>query len=173
MSYGRSFGFRSFENIVRDGRFRVPVTGTPFKIGAAVVIDAATAGRMKAAAAAEKPRPLTGIVLFEHIQNKSDALTTSYDAPHDAVPLGQYAQIVHGVGTKVWFRNTVTKVLYDGRSQTGQTWFDTLPGLGDGIVPAANGKWAVAAGGATPETAWMFVEQVNPTTGLVECRFNF
>jgi hypothetical protein len=29
MSYSRNFGFRSFENIVRNGRFRAPATGTP------------------------------------------------------------------------------------------------------------------------------------------------
>ena len=49
MSYSRYFGFRSFENIVRDARFRVPSTGTALKIGAPVQLDSAAPGRLRAA----------------------------------------------------------------------------------------------------------------------------
>lgn len=173
MSYGRNFGMRSFENIVRDGRFRVPATGTPLKIGSPVQLDTANPGRVKLAGAAAAPGPNCGIVVFEHIQNKSDALTTSYDAPYDQVPLGVYAQMVHGPGAKVWFRNTDVKTLYDGRQRTA---FDFVTGdlatleIGAGLTPTADGRWVESADATT---AWLTVEQVNPDTGLVEARFTF
>lgn len=176
MSYSRNFGMRSFENVVRDGRFRVPKAGTPLLIGSPVALDAANPGFLRLATAAERPSPLTGAVVFEHIQYKGvdTFLTTNVDAPFNRVPLGQYAQMMHGVGTKVWLRNTTGSALYDGRTQEAITILSgAAPVVGDGLVPAGDGTWRVAVGGATPETAWLFVEQANPTTGLVEARFNF
>ena len=181
MSYSRYFGMRSFENVVRDARFRVPSTGTPIKIGAPVMLDGANPGRLQAATEAAEPGPNCGLVIFEHIQNKSDALTTSYDAPYDQVPLGQYAQMMHGAGTKVWFKNQADKVLYDGRTQTGGTLLDASVDLntltpGTGLVPAGNGTFRTTDGTATADvggTAWLVVEQVNPSTGVVEARLTF
>lgn len=179
MSYGRNFGMRSFENIVRDGRFRVPATGTPFRIGAPVVLDPANPGYVKAAAEAAAPGPGAGIVVFEHIQNKSDALTTNHDDPYDKVPLGQYAQMVHGQGAKVWFRNTPAKTLYDGRVRSAFNFLETALGsvaVGQGLVPAGGGLWRTTDGSGTADVggvAWLVVEQVNTSTGLVEARFNF
>lgn len=186
MSYSRNFGMRSFENIVRDGRFRAPKTGTPFLIGAPVQVNpvnpgAAGYGEFRAAPEAITPDPTCGLVVFEHIQNKSDALTTVYDAPYNQVPLGNYAQIIHGVGTKVWFRNTVDKTLYDGRVQAGGgllvdgTDLTTLK-PGTGLVPDGNGKLRTTDGSDTADVggdAWLVVEQCNPSTGRVEARFTF
>lgn len=182
MGYSRYFGMRSFENVVRDGRFRVPKTGTPFKIGAPVQIDPANPGRMKAVAEAVSPNAGMGVVIFEHIQNKSDALTTTFDSPYDQVPLDQYAQIMHGVGTKVWFRNVANKTLYDGRTQQNGTLLDSsladLSSLtpGTGLVPAGGGLFRATDDSATADVGgkrWLTVEQVNPTTGLIEARFEF
>lgn len=181
MAYSRYFGMRSFENIVRDARFRVPATGTPFKIGAPVMLDPANAGRLKAATEAVNPGPNVGLVVFEHIQNKSDALTTQYDSPHDAVPLGAYAQMIHGVGAKVWFKNHAAKVLYDGRTQEAGTLLHSSVDLstltpGTGLVPDGAGLFRKTDGTATADVggvAWLVVEQVNPTTGRVEARFTF
>jgi len=178
MSYSRNFGMRSFENVVRDGRSRAPRTGTPLKIGAPVQLDADNPGFMELAADAAKPGPNVGLVVYEHIQNKSDALTTSYDPPYDQVPLGQYAQVMHGPGTKVWFQNTADKVLYDGRTQVaGGLLADSVDvtalAIGAGLVPDGAGKYRAAAGGATPESPWLVVEQVNPSTGRVEARLTF
>lgn len=181
MSYSRYFGMRSFENVVRDGRFRVPATGASFKIGAPVMIDGANPGRLKAADDAAAPSPACGVAIFEHIQNKSDSLTTSHDAPYDAVPLGQYAQMMHGPGVKVWFKNQADKALYDGRNQVGGTLLadsvdlDTLT-PGTGLVPDGAGKFRTTDGTETASVggaAWLTVEQVNPSTGLVEARFTF
>ena len=66
MSYGRNFGFRSFENIVRDGRLRVPSTGTALKIGEPVMLDTANPGKVAAATEALTPSQNAGIVVFEH-----------------------------------------------------------------------------------------------------------
>ena len=179
MSYSRNFGMRSFENVVRDGRFRVPATGTPFKIGAPVTIDPANPGRLKAAADGGAPGAASGLVIFEHIQNKSDALVTNVDAPYDQVPLGQYAQMMHGPGAKVWFKNTADKALYDGRTQPGNdpisTDVETLA-IGDGLVPDGAGGFRKTDGtdaAGTGGDAWLVVEQVNPSTGLVEARLTF
>ena len=179
MSYSRNFGMRSFENVVRDGRFRVPANGTPFKIGAPVMLDDANPGRLKAATEAAAPGPNCGIVVFEHIQNKSDALTTAYDSPYDSVPLGQYAQMMHGPGAKVWFKNSTDKTLYDGRVQSGYQFIvDTVATsmVGKGLVPDGAGKWRLTDGTSTADVggaAWLVIEQANPTTGLVEARFTF
>lgn len=175
MSYSRYFGMRSFENVVRDARFRVPRDGTPLKIGSPVVLDDAAPGSLKQAGAAAAPGANAGLLIFEHIQNKSDALTTTFDPPYDAAPPGQYAQVMRGPGVKVWFMNVKAKVMYDGRLSSeggllddGLTVADLKPG--DGLVPAAGGKFDI--GGAT-DKAWLIVEQANPSTGRVEARLTF
>jgi len=174
MSYSRNFGMRSFENVIRDGRFRVPASGTPLKIGSPVVVDATNAGFMKQSPATAVKSPSAGVLVFEHIQYKGvdTNLTTAYDAPYNDVPLGQYAQIVHGPGVKVWFKNTVDKTLYDGRTQAGVTLVDmTDLEVGDFLVPKAGGQWVTSTDGATD--GWLQIEQYNPTTGLIEARFTF
>lgn len=179
MGYSRYFGMRSFENVVRDGRFRVPATGVPLKIGSPVQLDGDNPGRLMTADAAAAPGPNCGLVIFEHIQNKSDSLTTVHDSPYDQVPLGQYAQMMHGAGTKVWFKDQDDKTLYDGRTQVGGSLladgFDFAAAKpGDGLVPDGAGKLrALDTGAATPETAWLVIEQVNPTTRVVEARLTF
>ena len=175
MSYSRYFGMRSFENVVRDGRFRVPSTGTPLKIGSPVQLDGANPGRLKVAGDAAAPGPNCGLVIFEHIQNKSDALTTQYDSPYDQVPLGQYAQMMHGAGVKVWLKHQDDKTLYDGRTQAGGSLLDDAFDFaaakpGDGLVPGSNGKLRATAAG---EDAWLVIEQVNPSNRVVEARFTF
>lgn len=171
MSYGRNFGMRSFENVIRDGRFRVPSTGSPLRIGEGVMLDPANPGKLKRATAGVTPSANCGIVVFEHIQNKSDALTTAYDSPYDLVPLGVYAQMMHGPGTKVWFRNTAEKTLYDGRVRTEFDFVTTDVATlapGDGLSPDGSGLWV-----EDTSSPWLVVEQANPTTGLVEARFTF
>lgn len=172
MSYGRNFGMRSFENIVRDGRFRVPASGDPLRIGSPVMLDADTPGYLELATAGMAPSANCGILVYEHIQNKSDALVTNHDDPYDKVPLGVYAQMIHGPGAKVWFKNTAQKTLYDGRSRAAVTMVTTaLADLapGDGLSPVGTaGQWAEDA-----TAPWLIVEQVNAATGLVEARFTF
>ena len=181
MAYSRNFGFRSFENIVRDGRFRVPKTGTPWMIGTPVQVDPAAPGFLRRPAAAAAPTPLSGIVLFEHINKfgvDTDLVTTS-DEPFNLVPLGNYAQMIHGIGTKVWFKNTTDKPLMDGRVQAGRTLVNTT-GLAIGsylTVADDDGAGAGTTGSTwtvgTAANGWLIVEQYNPSTGLVEARFTF
>lgn len=176
MSYSRYFGMRSFENVVRSGRFRAPASGTPIKIGAPVVLDPASANNafFKPAAAGDGPGANAGLAIFEHIQNKSDALTTNLDAPYDEVPLAQYAQMMRGPGVKVWFKNLPAKTMYDGRVRpaggllAASVNVATLD-IGAFLGPDGNGKYAVVA----EADAWLVVENVNPNTGVVEARLTF
>jgi len=175
MGYSRNFGMRSFENIVRDGRFRVPKTGTPFVIGSPVQLDPATPGFLRAADAAAPRSQACGLVLFEHIQAKGvdTFLTTVSDTPFNLVPLGNYAQMIHGAGAKVWFKNTGDKVLYDGRTQEGGALIAGDPAdleIGQGLVPDGAGRLRAATG---TEAAWLTIEQINPATSVVEARFEF
>ena len=184
MGYTRNFGFRSFENVVRDGRHRVPAASGGYEIGTAVKVDPAAAGFLTRPADGEAPTQLCGIALFEHIQYQGvdPFLTSPQDGPFQLAPAGQYAQMVHGQGAKVWFRNLGNKTLYDGRTQTNTSPLaDTvnLPAVGDNLVPNADGKWRLAVTDvgvpANDENhkAWLIVEQVNASTGVVECRLTF
>lgn len=169
MSYTRNFGFRSFENIVRDGRNKVPATGSPYLIGTAVQVGAGNV--LVRPTAASAPTALSGIVVFEHIQYQGvdPFLISPQDFPFTVVPLGRFAQMVHGVGVKVYFKNTADKPLYDGRTQPGATLVAGTPAVGDYLTPAANGTWAV--GDAT--NGWLQVEHTVPSTGLYEARLTF
>lgn len=180
MSYSRNFGFRSFENIVRDGRFRTPRTGDAYLIGTAVMVDPATPGYFTRPAAAQPATPLCGIVLYEHIQHQGTdmGLTSTHDSPYNTAPPGRYAQMIHGVGTKVWFRNTVDRSMYDGRIQEGVSLVALAPdgvtgvptlAVGDFLTPAADGTFVEGSAA----NGWLIVEQLNPATGLVEARFRF
>jgi hypothetical protein len=171
-TYSRNFGFRSFANIVRDGRARVPATGNAFKIGAPVV---ATDDGL-AAAGAGAATTGAGVVVFEHIQVKGTDPALAGTAEFDYVPVGAYAQRVHGVGTKVWFRNTASKTLYDGRViaagglLANSVDLGTLA-VGDALTPDGAGKFKVANG--TTDGNWLIVTSVNATTGVVEAEFTF
>lgn len=183
MSYSRNFGFRSFQNIIRDGRNRVPSSGDALVIGAPVAVDADKPGTLKAVAEGAAPTQLSGVVLYEHIENRDAAMNptlTTY-ADFDKVPLGQYAQLVHGVGVKVWFKNTGAKTLYDGRVRAAAGLLAssvTVSALkpGDGLTPDGNGKYkkaALAAGEDPADPVWFIVESANSSTGVVEARFTF
>lgn len=177
MSYTRNFGFRSFENIIRDGRNKTPATGSPYLIGTAVVVGANN--ELLRPGAAALPTQLSGIVVYEHIQFQGvdPFLTTNNDYPFTVVPLGRYAQMIHGQGVKVWFKNTVDKVLYSGVTQPGAllvsdgaaTPAALAPAIGSYLTPTTNGTWV--AGTAT--NGWLQVEHVTASTGLIEARFTF
>lgn len=167
----------SFENIVRDGRFRAPSDAT-LQIGQPVMLDSAKPGFLKPATAAVAPGPNCGVAVFEHIQprGKDAALNTASD--FDTVPSGQYAQMVHGPGSKVWLCNTAARTMYDGRVRAAAGLLAasvTVSSLkpGDGLTPDGSGKFKVAATGASPDPVWLVVEQANSSTGAVEARFTF
>lgn len=174
MASTRNFGIRSDYNAVRNARHRVPV-GEPYEIGSAAKVDPDNPGFLTRPEAGEAPSQISGVVVFEHIQYKEvdPVLTGPQDGPFQYAPGGQYAQLFHGVGTKVWFKAIGDRVLYDGRTQTNVILLadpDNLPSVGDELTPNAEGLWAVAGVG---DEAWMVVEQVNPSTTLVEARLTF
>jgi hypothetical protein len=172
MGYSRNFGFRSFENIVRDGRFRT-AAGSAHVIGAPVVLDANTPGFLEAAGAGVAPGPAAGVVVYEHLL-PTEIKQTYSDV--NTVPGGAYAQIVHGQGTKVWFKNTAQKTMYDGdvHAAAGLLAASVVVANlapGDQLTPDGSGKFKV--GNGTTDGAWLVVEQANSSTGVVEARFTF
>lgn len=177
MSYTRNFGFRSFENIIRDGRNKVPATGSPYLIGTAIQVDPANAGQVTRPAAASAPTQLSGIAVYEHIQYQGvdPFLISPQDYPFTVVPLGRFVQMVHGQGVKVYFKNTADKPLYDGRIQPGATLVAGVGGatptvvVGNYLTPAADGTWQVG----NASNGWLQVEQVVNSTGLCEARLTF
>lgn len=175
MAYTRFFGMRSFENIVRDGRFRTPA-GSSWLIGEPVSLDPANRGFLRRATANQAPDAQCGLAIFEHIQmpGLDPALSVSSDMA--TIPGGRYAQMVHGAGAKVWFKNFAGETTYDGRAIIGGSLLaDSVDvsalAIGAGLSPDGNGKYQVTSGAGN--VAWLTVEQTNPSTGLVEARFNF
>ena len=188
MPYTRNFGMRSFENVVRAARFRVPaqpsfsgdnghVDGLAL-IGTAVKIDTANPGLLTRPAAAEEPGAHCGVVVYEHIQRMGTDPFLTVAQDFEVVPAGQYAQIMRGPGVKVWFKNTEAKTSYDGRVTPGRTLVDlTDVVVGDGLTVAADGTFEKAGDdGETPpvpDGVWFIVEQIDADAGLVEARFTF
>lgn len=163
MSYTRNFGFRSFENIVRAGRFRTPATGDAMEIGVPVVANPATGEIDLADGSATKP--LGGVLVYEHIQKHGFDPDTFLPTDAHTVPLGVYAQIVRGPGVKVWLKNTADVTLIAG----------TDPAAGEYLIPGSTGnagKWVKEADLAD---AWLVVEKVTGAgaTLCVEARFVF
>jgi len=172
MGYSRNFGMRSFENIVRDGRFRT-AAGSAHVIGAPVVLDSNTPGFLEAAGAGAAPGPAAGVVVYEHLL-PTEIKQTSSDL--NTVPGGVYAQIVHGPGAKVWFKNTASKTMYDGDVHAAAGLLASSVVVanlkpGDALTPDGSGKFKVANG--TTDGEWFVVEQANSSTGVVEARFTF
>lgn len=167
---------RSFENIIRDGRFRAPATGNQLIIGEPTMADPAAPGVMKRATAAVTPNGSMGAVVYEHIYLANAGDPKLYgQGDLNWVSLGVYAQMVHGPGAKVWLRNTPAKTLYDGRVEAAGALLAssvdvTTLAVGVGLTPDGAGKYRVAGG---TDAVWLTVEQVNPTTGRVEARFTF
>lgn len=149
MSYSRNFGFRSTANVVRDGRCVVPSNGTAFKIGAPVLLDPANPGKLKAATAGAATVG-GGLVVFEHVINRGTDPSLAGTAEFDYVPLGAYAQRVHGNGVKVWMKNTASKTLYDGRTIAAATPLGSINlgslAIGAQLTPDGSGQWKVANG---------------------------
>jgi hypothetical protein len=168
MPYTRNFGMRSFENVVRAARFRVPTTGDQFLIGTAVQLDSANPGFLKRPDAGQNPDATCGVVVYEHITRTGDPFTTTA-LDFELVPAGQYAQVMRGPGVKVWFKNTSEALSYDGKVRAGVDLVDlTGVSVGDGITVTADGTYVAVD---TDEAPWFIVEQV--TDDGIEARFTF
>lgn len=181
MPYTRNFGMRSFENVVRAARFRVPASasaegdgqeGGLFLIGTAVKIDPDNPGFLKRPDANEAPSPACGVVVYEHIQRMGSDPFTTTALDFEVVPAGQFAQVMRGPGVKVWFKNNEDHTSYDGKTRQGRSIVDGIGAtptiaVGDFLTVKADGTYVKG----TAENGWFLVEQVSGD--LVECRFTF
>jgi len=182
VAYTRCFGFRDFSNIIRDGRNAVPTglsgaDANGYLLGTGVTLDPSNAGYLVRPSNGAAPTQLSGLAVYEHIQFQGvdPFLTTQYDPPFNVAPSGRMAQVVHGVGVKVWFKNTPDSTEYDGRTEVGATYITTSLGslsIGSGLKVGANGTWVLSTD-STGADWWLVVESVNATTGLVEARLTF
>ena len=182
MGYSRNFGFRSFENIVRGARNAIPRDSEDlWVIGTALKVDADAQGYVSKPDKAEAPHPGCGILVYEFIQYKGDDPYLINPADKDEVPLGEYVQVVRGNGVKVWLKNTEDRPLYDGRPVAGRNMIvDATTGdpladfaatvtVGAYLTPNASGFWEVGSSA----NGWLWVEQVDADTQLVEARLTF
>lgn len=140
----RNFGMRRFTNLVREGRFRAPASGTELRLGIAVEIDAAAPTRIREVTAGNDlggggiDGQLVGALWYEH-----DSQT--YNDPRfggaagllpqdlDTAPNGRMVQVLHGAGAKVWFRNTPADTI-----EPGLKFQDPGAGLGRAEVIMVN-----------------------------------
>jgi len=174
MSYSRNFGFRSTANVVRDGRCKSPAAST-WKIGEPVTLNPSAPGELKQAVAGAATAG-AGLAIFEHIQKPGVDPNLTVPLDFDWIPAKAYVQSVHGIGVKVWFKNTASKTLYDGRTVAAGGLLASsvvLSGLAIGaqLTPDGSGKFKVANG--TTDGNWLTVASVNTTTGVVEATLNF
>lgn len=125
--YGLNFGFRRSDESVltREGRLKVPVTGT-FRLGSLVTFDPANPGYMKAAAANEVGEGGTvGLLVQEEIWDRSIYAPQRIDSFYYGVARNnRLAVLVSGPGGKVWLKNTASQVRADGRSIGAVTMMD-------------------------------------------------
>ena len=116
--YGLNFGFRRSDEsvVVREGRLKVPVTGT-FRLGSLVTFDPASPGYLMAAAANEVGEGGTcGVLVQEEIWDRSIYAPTRIDSFYYGVARNnRLAVIVSGPGGKVWLKNTTGQTRADGR----------------------------------------------------------
>ena len=144
-------------------------------IGQPVMIDPSNAGRVRAATSGGSTAS-AGVAVYEYISTAGLDPNLVGQGDQSEIPVGAYAQVVHGPGVKIWLRSTPAKTLYDGRTQAAYNPFDAAVTLGTLAIgaqlsPNGSGKWKVSNG--TTDANWLTVESVNATTGLVEARFNF
>lgn len=171
--YGLNFGFRRSDESVRvsEGRFKTPATGSALLIGTAVQVDPASAGYLKACAAAAPLVPgFAGILLqeevhFGSIYGQDVDLYDSYNL--GTAKLNTLSVITTGAGTKVWMKNTTGATRADGRVVPTVTVWDTTtnaPAVGDALGWTGT-LWAKTA---TAAAQWMTITSISTATGYVE-----
>lgn len=150
-NYGLNFGFRRSggDSAVREGRFRVPKTGT-FRQGEIVTIDPAAPGFVKKAAAGAAIVPgVTGLLIQHDAWQESIYEAGEVDSHgKGGVRGGNLCTIWAGQGEKIWLKNTAEQPnRWDGRSipartvitATGLVIGDDLEWDGDKFVKASSG----------------------------------
>jgi hypothetical protein len=163
----RNFGMRRFTNLVREGRFRGPASGTALRLGTAVEINASDTTRIRAATATaigggeDVRTSLIGVLWYEHDSQTFNSPPFGGAAGQlpqdlDTAPNGRMVQVLHGAGAKVWFRNTLANTTEPGLNFSNTRDAVTMVG-GLGIATPtvevgellgwddSNGYWAVTA----------------------------
>lgn len=177
----RNFGLRRFTNLVREGRFRAPATGTELMLGTLVQINAADTDRIEQATAAgvgigaggDTRTDLCGILWYEH-----DSQT--FNSPEwggaagllkqdlNTAPNGRLVQVLHGPGVKVWLRNTGANETEPGLNypavRPAVTMVNSIGTVAVGALLGwdPGGFWAVTT---TPGEAFLRVTALN-TNGV-------
>jgi len=113
----RNFGIRRFTNLVREGRFRAPESGTELRLGTMVEIDPTDTDRIRQAvstainAGGDTATDSCGILWYEHDSQTFNSPPFGGAAGQlpqdlDTAPNGRMVQVLSGPGAKVWLRNT-------------------------------------------------------------------
>lgn len=120
--YGLNFGFRRSEPSVREGRLRVPLTGTLYQ-GDLVTYDKDAPGFLKLAAATSALQPgFTGLLEQEEGWDISAFGAPNVDSFSKGKALNGKPAVIHsGAGNKVWLKNTPTQTRFDGRVIAART----------------------------------------------------
>lgn len=163
--YGLNFGFRRSDESVltREGRLKVPVTGT-FRLGSLVTFDPANPGYLAVAAAGEVGEGGTvGLLVQEEIWDRSIYAPTRIDSFYYGVARNnRLAVIVSGPGGKVWLKNTAAQTRADGRQIAAVQMVDfTTPPTVKGYLTWDGTQFTAA--GATDANSMLRVTLTNGT----------
>lgn len=175
-NYGANFGFRRSDEslLVREGRFRVPASGT-YRMGTLVAINAAAPGFLRAANALEIGEGGTvGLLVQEeaHINSIYSAeMVDTYSSRMGVAKNNSLAVITSGAGGKVWLKNTAGLTQADGRVIAAVTMVDLT-----GVAVLDYLKWtgtqfAKSAAATVPlqlAESMLRVTAVDSAAGLVE-----
>jgi hypothetical protein len=156
---------RRFTNLVREGRFRAPASGTELRLGTLVQIDAADTDRIEQADAdvgdgagigggGDVRTTLCGILWYEHdSQTFNDprfgGAAGQLPQDLDTAPNDRMVQVLHGPGAKVWLRNTALDTTEPGlnypASRAAVTMVNNIGAVavGDLLGWDPTGYWAV------------------------------
>lgn len=170
-NYGLNFGFRRSDESVRvsEGRVKTPATGPLLLLGTAVELDPATAGYLRVAANAAKPRPGTcGLLIQEEIWDRSIYESNIVDSfTLGVAKANRLSVITTGAGTKVWFQNTASQTTADGRAIAAVTIFNPASvAVGHGL--SWNGTTFINIADPTDPTSFGEVTYFDSAKGYVE-----
>lgn len=150
--YGKNFGFRRTlgDSSVREGRYKVPATGT-FHQGDLVTIDEANPGYIRLADAGATFVPgQTGLLIQEFELDSIYAVGDIDSHTRGIAKNGYLCTIWSGAGIKVWLRNTDAENRWDGRVIEARqvAVLDGLTALDD--LSWDGTRWIATAVGGTP-----------------------
>lgn len=122
----RNFGVRRFTNLVREGRFRAPAS-TALRLGTFVEMDPNDNDRVREAdnatigigGSGDVRAAVCGILWYEHDSQTFNSPAFGGAAGQlpqdlDTAPAGRMVQVLHGRGSKFWFRNTAAATTEPG-----------------------------------------------------------